>query len=520
LATAAGLATVTAARPSLRRVLRRLAAAGLLTPGAIWAFGVTAAGGGVNLASLLRFAARRRGDAAALVDAGEPTSFNALAAQVERIAAALRDVHGVRPGDVVAVLAHNGAGLVRAVFAASRLGARVTLLNPEMSPPQLAALILRHHPTLVITEADTQPLLAGAACPSITAAELLERAAAVYRRLRPVNGGELVVLTGGTTGEPKAASRKPSPRSFALLFIHLVTALGLDRHPAAYLAAPLFHGYGVAAYLVALALGRTVYLVPRFKAADACALIRRERLEVVAVVPSMLQRMLAEPGADLTSLQCVISGGAALPAPVAVETRRRLGEVLFNLYGTSEAGVAVFATPADLAAAPDTIGRPIWGVHVTIRDDAGAVLPDGQLGRICVQSRAAVKPGAWIETGDVGLRDAAGRLFVRGRIDDMIVSGGENVAPWEVESVLLTHPEVREAVAVGVPDPDFGQRLAAFVSLRPGSTLTAEALGAWLAERVARYQRPRSIELRDELPLTAIGKVDKRALASPPPPTG
>ena len=214
----------------------------------------------------------------------------------------------------------------------------------------------------------------------------------------------------------------------------------------------------------------------------------------------------------------MISGGAALPAPLAVETRRRLGDVLFNLYGTSEAGVAIFASPADLAAAPDTIGRPIWGVRVTIRDDAGAVLPDGQLGRLCVESSAAALSKArWIETGDVGLRDASGRIFVRGRIDDMIVSGGENVAPWEVETVLLTHPQVREAAAVGVPDPDFGQRLVAFVSLKPGSTLTPDALAAWLAERVARYQRPRSIEFLDELPLTAIGKVNKRALVSPPP---
>jgi acyl-CoA synthetase (AMP-forming)/AMP-acid ligase II len=224
--------------------------------------------------------------------------------------------------------------------------------------------------------------------------------------------------------------------------------------------------------------------------------------------------MLAEPGADLASLQCVITGGAALPAPLAVETRRRLGDVLFNLYGTSEAGVAMFATPADLAAAPDTIGREIWGVHVTVRDDAGAALPSGEVGRLCVQSRASVRQGAWIETGDVGLRDAEGRIFVRGRVDDMIVSGGENVNPWELESVLLTHPDVKEAAAVGVADPDFGERLVAFVTPGPGAALDVPALAAWLNARVARYQRPRSIEVRAELPLTAVGKVDKKALAA------
>jgi acyl-CoA synthetase (AMP-forming)/AMP-acid ligase II len=495
------------------RIARRLVAARLLTPVAIADFGVTVAGMGVNLASLLRFAARRFRGGTALVVAGEAISFSDLAAQCDRMAAALRDAHGIGRGDVVGILCRNGAGLVRGVFAASRLGARVTLLNPDMAGPQLLALVERHHIRLVIAEAETEPLLAGAACTVLRAADLLAGAPASYRRLARVNGGELVVLTGGTTGPPKAARRKPSPRSFALLFIHLVIALELDRHPSAYIAVPLFHGYGVAALLVALTLGRTVYLTPRFKAADACALIDAERIEVAALVPSMLQRMLAEPAADLSSLDCIICGGAALPPPVAVATRARFGDVLFNLYGTSEAGVAIFAAPSDLAAAPDTIGREIWGVHVTIRGEDDAPLQPGQLGRLCVQSRAAVSQKAWIETGDIGMRDATGRLFVRGRIDDMIVSGGENVAPWEVETVLLTHPEVREAAVVGVPDPDFGHRLVAFVAPK-GQGLTPETLSAWLSGRVARYQRPRSIEFRAELPLTAIGKVNKRALAA------
>jgi fatty-acyl-CoA synthase len=504
---------VTAPRASVWWVLRRLVATGLLTPGGVADFAVTLAGSGMNLAALVRFAARRKGDTIALIDDGQATSFNDLAGQCERMAAALRDAHGVRGGDVVAVLGHNGAGLVRGVFAAARLGASVTLLNPDMAPPQLLALIERHHVKLVIVAADTQPLVAGAACPALDADDLLASAPAAYRPLARVTGGELVVLTGGTTGPPKAARRKPSVRNFLLLFLHLVTALELDLHPSVYIAVPLFHGYGIAAFLVALALGRTVYLEPRFKAPAACALIDGWRIEVVAVVPSMLQRMLAEP-ADLSSLRCVITGGAALPAPLAVETRRRLGEVLFNLYGTSEAGVAMFAAPADLAAAPDTIGREIWGVHVTVRDTTDAVVPDGQIGRLCVQSRAAVAQGAWIETGDVGLRGAEGRLFVRGRVDDMIVSGGEKVNPWEVESVLLTHPDVREAAAVGVPDPDFGQRLVAFIVPRSGSALTPETLTSWLESRIARYQRPRKIEFRVELPLTAIGKVNKRALAA------
>ena len=498
-------------RHALWPILRRLVETGLLTPAALAHYTAAIVGSGVNLATLLRFAALRSAGAVALIDDGQAVTFSDLAAQCERMAAALRDAHRLRRGDVVGVLCRNGGGLIRGVFAASRLGARVTLLNPEMASPQLLALIEQHHMNLVIVEAGTAAAVTGAACPVLLVADLLAASPVVHGPLGRVTGGELVVLTGGTTGPPKAARRKPSVRNFVLLFIDLVTALGLDRYPSAYLAVPLFHGYGIAAYLVALALGRTVYLTPHFKAEAACSLIDRERIEVAAVVPSMLQRMLAEP-ADLSSLKCVIAGGAALLPQLAVETRRRLGDVLFNLYGTSEAGVAMFATPADLAAAPDTIGREIWGVHVTVRDSSDACLPDGQSGRLCVQSRAAVAPGAWIETGDIGLRGEDGRLFVRGRIDDMIVSGGEKVNPWEVETVLLTHPDVREAAAVGVPDPDFGQRLVAFVVPRIGSKLTPEMLSDWLAERVARYQRPRAIEFRTELPLTAVGKINKRAL--------
>jgi acyl-CoA synthetase (AMP-forming)/AMP-acid ligase II len=499
-------------RPSRRWILRRLVASGLLTPSALATFAATAAGSGVNLASLLRFAARRDPEGIALVEAGRALSFAELAGQCERMAAALRDAHGIRRRDVVGVLGRNGAELVSAVFAAARLGTRVTLLNPEMSRPQLAALIERHRIKLFLAATGAEELVAGAPCPVLDASELLATAPAEHRRIGRIGGGELVVLTGGTTGPPKAAARKPSLLAFLRLFLHLVAALELDRYPSAFVAVPLFHGYGIAAFLVALALGRTVHLMPRFDAEAACALIDRERIEALVVVPSMLQRMLALP-AELSSLRCVISGGAALPPPVAVEARRRLGDVLFNLYGTSEGGVAVFARPSDLAEAPDTIGREIWGVRVEVRDESGASVPDGETGRLCVESSAAISSNCWIETGDVGFRDGAGRLFVRGRVDDMIVSGGENVSPWEVETVLLTHPEIAEAAAVGMPDPDFGQRLVAFVVPRPGCALCVGALSEWLAERVARYQRPRSIEIREALPLTAVGKVDKRALA-------
>jgi len=500
------------ARPSRRWVIRRLRASGLLSVRGIARFARSAMANGSNLASLLDFAARHYRHAPALVVGEEALSFAELASQCDRMAAVLREKHAVGPGDKVGVLGRNGAPLVRAVFAASRVGARVYLLNPDMAPGQLATLISHHELKLVIADEACTKAMDHTGCPVVAADRLLAEAPSARPSLGRVGGGELVVLTGGTTGLPKAAPRRPAPSRFLLLFVHLAAALELDRYPSAFLAVPLSHGYGIAAFLVALTLGRTVHMMPRFDAAAGCGLIEREGIQAMVVVPSMLRRMLGQEGADLSSLRCVVSGGAALAPQLALETRRRLGDVLFNLYGTSEGGVAIFAAPADLAAAPDTIGREIWGVTVTIRGEDDAPRPDGELGRLCVESKAAVASRSWIETGDVGFRDAQGRLFVRGRSDDMIVSGGENVHPWEVESVLETHPDVREAVVVGVPDPDFGQRLVAFVVPAGGCECTAPQLSAWLSERVARYQRPRAIELCAALPLTPVGKVDRKAL--------
>lgn len=161
---------------------------------------------------------------------------------------------------------------------------------------------------------------------------------------------------------------------------------------------------------------------------------------------------------------------------------------------------------------PDTIGRPVWGAEIAVRGANGAPIASGEVGELYVRNRASIAPRDWIATGDRASRDRDGRLFLHGRIDDMIVSGGENVAPFEVEAVLLTHPDVAEAVAVGVADVAYGQRLITFAVPRVDRVLDADDLLAWLTPRMARHQRPRRLAIRDSMPLTAIGKVDRRAL--------
>lgn len=494
------------------QIARRLVEAGLLTPGAIFDFLRTAIGQGVTLAALARFAARRFGDHPAVVDETGGHCFRDLADRGDRLAAALAAAHPISRGTPVGILCRNGSTFVYALIAASRLGARVLLLNPEMSAPQLVALVEQRRIGLVLGQPDTLPLLEGSAAKTIDVAALLTAESQTAPRLRRLDGGELVILTGGTTGPPKAASRKPSPGNFLLLFIHLVTALELDRRQKVYVAVPLCHGYGVAAFLVALTLGRTVHLLPRYKTEDAVTLIEREGIDVLAVVPVILQRLLDAPGADLTRIKRVITGGAALPPALARRTQERLGLVLFNLFGSSEAGVSVFATPDDLAASPATIGREIWGVRAHILDDQDQPMPSGKVGRLVIHNLASMTGAKGVVTGDLASRDAEGRLFIHGRADDMVISGGEKVHPWEVETVLMDHPNVQEAAVLGVPDPEFGQRLTAFIVPRPGCELSRASLDDWLTERVARYQRPRDVTFRDSLPITAVGKLDRRAL--------
>ncbi|MEM9713683.1 MAG: AMP-binding protein, partial [Actinomycetota bacterium] len=248
--------------------------------------------------------------------------------------------------------------------------------------------------------------------------------------------------------------------------------------------------------------------------------VDRHRATVLAVVPVMIQRMLALDDLvrwDLSSLRVVASSGSALPAAVALRWMDRFGDHLYNLYGSTEVGQATIADPVDLRSAPGTAGRVIPGSTVEIIDEGGRPLPAGTEGRIMVGNAAQFteytgggtkdRVRGLMSSGDVGYLDEDGRLFVTGRADDMIVSGGENVFPAEIEELLLTHPDVEDAVVVGVPDDDFGQRLAAMIVLRAGAELDLDAVKAFVSGRLARHKVPRDVAFVDELPRNATGKL-------------
>ncbi len=334
-----------------------------------------------------------------------------------------------------------------------------------------------------------------------------------------------MILTSGTTGTPKGASRA-NPQSLAPA-VSLLSRIPLKTRQSSHIAAPLFHSWGLAHFTLGLMLGTTYVLRRRFEPESCLDAVARQRCDALVVVPVMMQRILELPEEtrakyDLSSLKVVAASGSALPGDLAIDWMDAIGDTLYNLYGSTEVAWASIATPDDMRAAPGTAGRPPRGTLVKLYDEAGEEVPPGRPGRIFVTNEMLFEGytgggskdviGAFMSTGDVGRFDADGRLFVEGRDDEMIVSGGENVFPKEVEDTLARHGAVSEAAALGVDDADFGQRLRAFVVLEEGQEASEDDLKDHVKENLARYKVPREIWFLEELPRNATGKVLKREL--------
>ncbi|WP_299489211.1 AMP-binding protein [Acaryochloris sp. IP29b_bin.137] len=471
---------------------------------------------GVNLMALLRIAAKLHPERIAMIDDQEELTYSRLWQQAEAVAVGLQRDCGIQPRQKVAIAARNHAAAIKAIFAVSRLGADVFLINPEMSADQIRTMEHQLQFDYYIHDPELTPVVDDLSLghkaiptyhPSGNSVDRMSVALPSTTPLHKVKTGKVVVMTGGTTGQPKPASRKPSLFDFLPPFIALLSQVHLDRYRTVYIATPIYHGFGLAALLIGVTLGAQQYLTRRFDAGRACDLIAQDNIEVITLVPLMLQRMLNHNAQALSSLQRILTGGAALRQALAQATLEQLGPVLFNLYGTSEAGFCILADPELLQKQPESIGKPISGVQVQIQPDG----PSGK-GQLCIRSAWSAGAKGWIETGDLAYQDKEGNIFLCGRVDDMIVSGGENVYPLELENVLLQHPAIDAAVVLGIPDPEFGQRLKAIIISDPAQGLEKEALLTWLKPRVARYQMPAIIEFRQELPYTSLGKLNRKAL--------
>lgn len=442
---------------------------------------------------------------------------------------------GVREGDSVAVMCRNHRGFVDASIAVAKLGADILYLNTAFAGPQLVDVLAREAPRLVVHDEEFTGLLAGAEVERRVlawtdtdggGAETLEQLVTTHDESDlqpPARHARIVILTSGTTGTPKGAPRREAGIDAA---VALLSRMPLRAGWRTHIAAPLFHTWGFAHLALAMLLGSTVVLRRSFDPETALRTTQDERCQSLVVIPVMLQRMLAlDPavldGIDLGRVEVVASSGSALPATLAQAWMDRFGDNLYNIYGSTEVAYASIATPEDLRADPTSAGRPPHGTVVKILDEHGHELPQGETGRIFVGNGLLFEGythggskevvDGLMSSGDVGYYDADGRLHVAGRDDDMIVSGGENVFPQEVEDCLVSHEHVQEVAAIGVVDDDYGQRLRAFV-VRTGE-VSADELRDHVKAQLARFKVPREIVFLDELPRNATGKVLKRELA-------
>jgi acyl-CoA synthetase (AMP-forming)/AMP-acid ligase II/uncharacterized protein YndB with AHSA1/START domain len=493
---------------------------------------------GGTLAGGYGAATARSPRAIAIADETSTLTFEELDERTTRLANGLIN-YGVGPGGSVALICRNHGAMVESMLACSKLGADVVLLNTGLSSRQLSDVVRAQRPAVLLADDEFADLSRDASVALTrvrtwperrstdpTLADVLAKGSA--RELRPPSKpGRVVVLTSGTTAAPKGA-RRPTPRGLS------ETAAMLSRIPLRVgermlLSAPLFHTWGFAALQLSMPLRASVILQRRFDPEDALRAIEMHRCTSMIVVPVMLQRILDLPAHvrnryDTSSLRIVASSGSAVPGAVVTEFMDTFGDVLYNLYGSTEVSWASIADPFDLRCAPTTAGRPPAGTQVALLDAKGTVAPPGTPGRIFVgngmlfegytdNTTKTVQRGL-MATGDVGYVDADGRLFVSGRDDEMIVSGGENVFPRPVEELLTALPEVDEVAVIGVPDEQYGQRLAAYVVPRPGARLDADQVRSHVRERLARFAVPRDVFFISELPRNATGKVLKRVLAA------
>ncbi len=483
--------------------------------------------GGANPATVMAIAAARWPYRTALIDDDGALSYGQLQSRTESLAAALVYRHRVGPGVSVGILCRNGRAFMRGVFAAASVGADVVLLNTDFRTDALAAALGAHQIQTVICDDEFADRVRaadeGVAVVDLAALE------SDQCEPRPKAGpsGRIVLLTSGTTGTPKGVPRTPSITPVLGVGVVFLDRIGLRAGSRIVVSVPMFHAFGFGMLLLTVILGGTLLTRRRFDAETVLAQTSLHSAHALAAVPVMLARILdlsdeVRARNPVPSLRVVMTAGARLDPSLAQRFMDVYGEILYNGYGSSEVGIGSFATPADLREAPETVGRPVPGCPVRILDENDGPVGPHVTGRVFVGGGMTFDGytgggdkdvvARMTDTGDVGYFDEAGRLFIVGRGDDMIVSGGENVYARAVENALGEHPDLADNAVIGVPDEDFGQRLAAFVVPRPGSDIDEAKLREYLKDRVSRFEQPRDITLVAAIPRNPTGKVLRNEL--------
>ena len=472
----------------------------------------------------------------AIVDERGALSWQRLHLRSNALAHSLAAM-GIGGGDGVGIMCRNHRGFIETTLAAAKIGASALYLNTMFAGPQLAEVTHREGPKALIYDEEFGDLLADVDDSVTRIIGWCDGAVSEPTLESLIEGGDesdlkppaakpkFVILTSGTTGTPKGAQRS-SPEGL-MPIASLIDKIPFRSRMTMMIAAPLFHSWGFLHFVLSLPTASTMVLRRRFDPEDTLKAVEQSRADVLTCVPVMIQRILTLPEEtldrySLPSLKITSLSGSALPGELAIAWMDRFGDNVYNLYGSTEVSFATIATPEDLRAAPGTAGKPPRGTKITLYDENGKEVPKGEVGRIFVGNEMAMEGytggggkemiDGLYSSGDVGHFDEEGRLFIDGRDDEMIVSGGENVFPREVEDLLADHEAVEEVAVIGVEDEEFGQRLKAFVVTRSGAEVSQQELTAHVKANLAAYKTPREVEFLDELPRNATGKVLKRDL--------
>ncbi|MGB0970142.1 MAG: acyl-CoA synthetase [Mycobacterium sp.] len=491
-------------------------------------------------AAMAMHGARKFGSLPAVVDERGTRTYQDVDDDSTRLARGLEGF-GIHQGSVVALLCRDHYGLIIAMAACGKLGAKLVLMNTGFAKPQFAQVCERESVEIVLHDSEFFGLLdalpadlprvltwldEGAECPTgVRTIDELIAANSTEPLPAPTKPGGFVILTSGTTGLPKGASRATtSPLATA----QMVDRIPFPRKGTMVIVSPIFHSTGLGSYMLGAALGNKIVTTRRFSPEGTLKLIADHRAEMLVAVPTMLHRIVElSPDViakyDVSSLNTIMLAGSALRPELSERVQDTFGDVLYNLYGSTECAVATVATPAELRIAPGTAGRSPVTCEVVLFDENGQrVRGANKRGRIFVRSGSPFEGytdgrnkqiiDGYMSSGDMGHFDEDGLLFVDGRDDDMIVSGGENVFPQEVENLLSERDDILDVAVVGVADTEFGQRLRAFVVAQPGAIPNSEEIKLFVKGNLARYKVPRDVVFIEELPRNATGKVLRRVL--------
>jgi fatty-acyl-CoA synthase/long-chain acyl-CoA synthetase len=485
-----------------------------------------------------------QGEKTALIQGERRITFAALHERANRVAAALRRL-GVQPGDRVTGIAYNSTEGVETAHGSRRIGAVGVPINYHLKPAEIAFIVndsgagvltaspdflevveevrprLERKPSLVLTGPDRPP-------PGwLSFEELLAEATPEEAGGEGSVIGASMIYTSGTTGRPKGAFRPNGVNIQNVL--QTISVFELNGQDVHLMAGPGYHS--AVGYFSALSqvLGATVVIEKRFDAAEALALIDRHRVTTTFMAPTLIARMLNQPeelraGIDRSSLRQIITGAA--PCPISLKERciAYFGPVLWEFYGATETGINTVLRPEDQLRKPGSAGPAVPGQEIRLVDEEGVEVPVGMPGEFQVRNDALAeyynRPDAtadsshqgFFSVGDIAYRDEEGYYYICDRKIDMVISGGVNIYPAEVEAVLFEHPSVEDAAIIGVPNEEFGEEVKAVVKLKPGATATEAELIDFCGERVAGYKRPKSVDFIEDFPRDLAGKTQKRVL--------